>query len=322
LWAGAEADAMGWGGIAAVARATGVRSALPWRWIRVMVAAARERLQSSGAEHAERIDTDQLEIEFAATLAKLNEISAQLPADVLEQLGSTDGTNKDKKKKRAPTGRRDLRDEDLPEERIVLVDPACEGTAEAIGAEETCQIMWRRGGPVRVVTVRTKYRSSAPTAPIDALSATEQTPPTIVTTPVPPQILTRSIATASLLAHIVSDKFCDGLPLHRQEDRFSRLGCRVDRGSMSRWIEDLGMIMGSSLVKAMRDDAFANAFCISTDATGVLVQPRTRLLVALPDQDVGSSDYNQGRGRTRRPRAHPSDLRARPSVAPSSACRD
>jgi len=46
----------------------------------------------------------------------------------------------------------------------------------------------------------------------------------------------------------------------RQEGRFSRLGCRIDRGSMSRWIEDLGMIMGSSLIKAMRDDAFANAF--------------------------------------------------------------
>ena len=158
---------------------------------------------------------------------------------------------------------------ELPEERIVLVDPLCDGTAEPIGAEETCQIMWRRGGPVRVVTVRTKYRSAVS----PASTAAEETMPVIVTTPVPPQILTRSIATASLLAHIVSDKFCDGLPLYRQEDRFSRLGCRIDRGSMSRWIEDLGMIMGSSLVKAMRDDAFANAFCISTDATGVLVQP-------------------------------------------------
>jgi transposase len=221
---------------------------------------------------AERIDTEQLEIEFAATLAKLNELAAQLPADVLEQLGSTDCTNKDNKKKRAPTGRRTLRDEDMPEERIVLVDPTCEGTAEPIGTEETCQIMWRRGGPVRVVTVRTKYRSTTPTASSDTPSSTE-TLTTIVTTPVPPQILTRSIATASLLAHIASDKFCDGLPLHRQEDRFSRLGCRIDRGSMSRWLEDLGMIMGSSLVKAMRDDAFVNAFCISTDATGVLVQP-------------------------------------------------
>jgi transposase len=240
-----------------------------YRQLELQVQLQRRRLFVAKAE---RIDTKQLEIEFAATLAKLNELAAQLPADVLEQLGSSDGTNKDNRKKHKPTGRRNLRDEDMPEERIVLVDPACEGTAEPIGTEETCQIMWRRGGPVRVVTVRSKYRSTAPTASTDTPKSTEETP-VIVTTPVPPQILTRSIATASLLAHIASDKFCDGLPLHRQEDRFSRLGCRIDRGSMSRWLEDLGMIMGSSLVKAMRDDAFANAFCISTDATGVLVQP-------------------------------------------------
>jgi len=292
---------------------------------------------------AERIDTKQLELEFAATLAKLNKIAEQLPKDVLEKLGSPGGT---KKPKRKPTGRRDLRDVDLPEERIVIIDPACEGTAVQIDTEETCQIMWRRGGLVRVVTVRIKYCSvpsspaselatpalddatpvpddttpafdEAAPAPDETVPVLDETVPAlgtaalgfdvavdpvpdttavavdtaepvldtvasqpaevstkmIVTAPVPPQILNRSIATASLLAHIASDKFCDGLPLHRQEDRFARLGVRIDRGSMSRWLEDLGMIMGSSLVKAMRDDAFATAFCISTDATGILVQP-------------------------------------------------
>jgi transposase len=232
-----------------------------YRHLELQVELQRRRLFVAKAE---RIDTAQLELEFAATLAKLNEIAGQLPPDVLEALSSPDG--KKSKPKPSPKGRRNLRDEDLPEERIVLVDSTCEGSAESIGTEETCQIMWRRGGPVRVVTVRTKYRSST-------VEAAGETAPVIVTTPVPPQILPRSIATASLLAHIVSDKLCDGLPLHRQEDRFARLGCRIDRGSMSRWLEDLGMIMGSSLVKAMRDDAFATAFCISTDATGVLVQP-------------------------------------------------
>ena len=238
-----------------------------YRHLELQVELQRRRLFIAKAE---RIDTEQLELEFAATLAKLNEIAGQLPASVLEALGSPDGN---KKPKRSPTGRRDLRGENLPEERIVLADPAFEGTSERIGTEETCQVMWRRGGPVRVVTVRIKYRPEPATEPTSSAGAVTVTTPVIVTTPVPPQILTRSIATASLLAHIVSDKLCDGLPLHRQEDRFARLGFRLDRGLMSRWLEDLGMIMGSSLVKAMRDDAFATAFCISTDATGVLVQP-------------------------------------------------
>lgn len=241
-----------------------------YRHLELQVELQRRRLFVAKAE---RIDTDQLELEFAATLARLNEIAGQLPAALLDGTGEGDGK---KKTKPSPTGRRDLRDVDLPEERIVLVDAEFEGKVERIGTEETSQVMWRRGGPVRVVTVRIKYRG-APSS--DATTPTsEDRTPVIVTTPVPPQILNRSIATASLLAHIVSDKLCDGLPLHRQEDRFARLGFRIDRGSMSRWLEDLGMTMGSSVVKAMRDDAFATAFCISTDATGVLVQP-------IPDRD-------------------------------------
>ena len=97
-----------------------------YRRLELQVQLQRRRLFVATAE---RIDTQQLEIEFAATLAKLNEIAAMLPADVLEQLGSIDGTNKDNKKKRTPTGRRDLRDVELPEERIVLVDPLRDGTA-------------------------------------------------------------------------------------------------------------------------------------------------------------------------------------------------
>jgi transposase len=37
---------------------------------------------------------------------------------------------------------------------------------------------------------------------------------TIVTAPMPPRLIERSFATPSLIAHVASDKFCDGLPLH------------------------------------------------------------------------------------------------------------
>jgi len=33
--------------------------------------------------------------------------------------------------------------------------------------------------------------------------------------PLPPQILPRALAMPSFLATILSDKFCDGLPVHR-----------------------------------------------------------------------------------------------------------
>ena len=33
------------------------------------------------------------------------------------------------------------------------------------------------------------------------------------------------------------------------------------------------MAVGATIITEMRDDAMKNAFCIATDATGVLVQP-------------------------------------------------
>jgi len=45
---------------------------------------------------------------------------------------------------------------------------------------------------------------------------------------------------------------------------------------MARWLEEVGAIMGATLVEAMRKEALAIAFCIATDATGVLVLPSPR----------------------------------------------
>jgi transposase len=98
----------------------------------------------------------------------------------------------------------------------------------------------------------------------------------IVTAPMPPRLIERSYATPSLIAHIASDKFCDGLPLHRQEDRFARIGVPIDRGTMCRWLEEAGGKVGATIVEAMRKEALGSAHCIATDATGVRVQPEPR----------------------------------------------
>jgi hypothetical protein len=42
---------------------------------------------------------------------------------------------------------------------------------------------------------------------------------------------------------------------------------------MCRWLEEAGGILGATIVAAMRTEALATAFCLATDATGVLVQP-------------------------------------------------
>ncbi len=123
-----------------------------------------------------------------------------------------------------------------------------------------------------MVLARAKYQV------VDADGATS-----LDTTPMPPETFPRSLASPSLLAHIIMEKYGKGMPLFRIEDGFARDGCPIDRGTMCRWVEDAGATCGATVVHAARKEAMATAFCIATDATGVLVQPiRTHEKVRQP----------------------------------------
>lgn len=245
----------------------------------VVVKAERDRLRASHQRlrlelemlrrrifvaKAERVDTAQLELEFAEKLAELDQL-AGLNEDAEE-------AQRQRLPKRAkkPTGRRNLRNYPLEEERIELTDPLFEdlvaqGKAERIGHEESCKVVRKRGGMRRMVVAKVKYQAK-----------NSQGTSEIVTAAMPPETFPRCIAAPSLLAHIAVQKHCDGMPLFRLEDRFDREGFRIDRGSMCRWLEDMGATFGATVVAAAREDAMRTAFCLATDATGVLVQPEPR----------------------------------------------
>jgi len=256
---------------------------------------------------AERLDSTQLELELAGKLAALDALNRDLglpapAADANDDAGG-DGDRRRGKRRGAtkPSGRRDLSDTELPVEVIEVLDPALEGAAERAGWEESRRRSWRRGGPVVVVVRRAKYVDAARAG--DEVSADATVEPTIVTAPLPPQILPRSVSTPALLAHVLTAKFCDGLPFHRQEDQLARIGAPLDRGTMCRWAEDVGATVGATVIEAMRDEALRTAFCISTDATGVLVQPiqggdqarrgcrRAHFLVQIADADHVFFEY-------------------------------
>jgi Transposase IS66 family/IS66 C-terminal element len=299
--------------------------------LKIQVELAHRRLIIAKAE---RVDTTQLELDFAATLAALDELAGLDPNtdDPLSDGGSNPTGDGNEKKKRG--GGRRVPRMLAGEERIEITDPIREGSVERLGSvEESSRVMWRRGGMVRVVFERVKYMPTGSAAAVDisneadadsaenavasevviapddsenneratsgtvddvnaaSVSAPSVTRRTlvapvsavrdpdargIVTAPMPPLILPNSYALPSLLAHIATDKFCDGLPLHRQEDRFTRLGATIHRSTMARWLEELGAIVGTTIVDAMRMEAMATAFCIATDATGVRVLPTPR----------------------------------------------
>jgi transposase len=62
----------------------------------------------------------------------------------------------------------------------------------------------------------------------------ERTP--IVTAPMPRPVYPGSLASPSLLAHIMYQKYVNGLPLHRQEQDFARMGFILSRQTMANWM--------------------------------------------------------------------------------------
>jgi transposase len=58
----------------------------------------------------------------------------------------------------------------------------------------------------------------------------------VKTAPLPAQILPRTNAAPGLLAHLVTSKYVDALPLYRQEAIFARYGVNLPRATQAAWI--------------------------------------------------------------------------------------
>jgi transposase len=63
----------------------------------------------------------------------------------------------------------------------------------------------------------------------------DESKPAVRIAPVEPTVVPKGIATASLIAFILANKFVDHLPFYRQEKRFERIGITISRQDMSNW---------------------------------------------------------------------------------------
>ena len=254
-----------------------------------------------GDRGADRVDTRQLELEYAQKLRELDQLAGTLgigeesTADG-DDTPASDGKPRGKRKGNRGTGRRDLRSLPHEEERVEFADPhlealVAEGKVMRHGFEETCKLAYKRGGKRRLVIARVRYKT------VDAAGNAD-----VITTALPDQMLPGAIAAPSLVANIIMENIGKGMPLFRIEDASARDGVALDRGSLSRWKKTVGDRLGETVVAAMRQHALATAFCIATDATGICVQPipndRSRqpckkghFLVQIADRDHILFDY-------------------------------
>lgn len=168
---------------------------------------------------SEKLSADQLDLFLQPKIEDLGKV----PASSLEE---ADPRHEGKESQR--TTRRDRVPEDLPVVEEVI-EPA--EVAEApqdwklIGAEVSEQLDYEPGRFYRRRLVRRKYVRRG-----DLF-----TPPVIA--PLPPSLQERCLAAPGLLAAIIVGKYCDHLPLYRQEMIFAgRHGVTLSRQTMARWM--------------------------------------------------------------------------------------
>lgn len=100
--------------------------------------------------------------------------------------------------------------------------------------------------------------------------------------PAPVQLIPKSIATPSLLSHILVSKFCDSLPFYRQEQQFRRLGLDLSRGTMCIWAVKVSEKC-KRLVELLRQGILSGPL-INIDET-------TLQVLCEPDRRVDSKSY-------------------------------
>ena len=164
---------------------------------------------------SEQLDRNQLEL--LLQLAESPSVTVAVPAPVKERLDR-------------PRKERVARwPENLPVVEEVIDPEAVKAQPEqwrCIGQEISEQLDYEPGRFLKRRVVRRKYvpKTHADGAPLIA--------------PLPERLLDRSLPAPGLLAQIVVSKYCDHLPLYRQEQIYrQRHGVHLPRQSLTRWVE-------------------------------------------------------------------------------------
>jgi len=227
---------------------------------------------------AEKVDPNQLQLAFEELLR----IGAIEPKPEVEE--ETEPERASKPRRSGGTGRRPLPKE-LPRKRVVL-GPAideCSCTKcgsqnlKAIGEEISEQLDFTPGTFWVNQFVRPKYGC------LDCEDAVMIAPPA-------PKPVAKGMAGPGLLAHVVTSKYADHLPLHRLEGIFARSGVDLSRSTLCDWVADVADIV-APVVDYCKTEILKSAI-IHTDDTTVPVLDRQcektrtgRLWVYIGDKD-------------------------------------
>ncbi|MDB5311550.1 MAG: Transposase family protein [Gemmataceae bacterium] len=244
----------------------------------------------------------------------LDEAAAETAGPAAPQPATPPAEPMPTRSKRTGHGRRPL-PEDLRRERVVYdvpdadkVCPCCQAPRVAIGQDTSEQLDYQPAKLFVREHVRLKYacpnctkaaavpEPPSPTTPgsasLDLVDApppsgcTSSTPAAIGSTVVvvaskPAQPIDKGLPGSGLLAFVITSKYCDHLPLHRQEMIIGRMGVELSRSTLCGW-----MAASADLLRPLADAMLADVLLsrvVQTDET------------RLPVQEQGNTKTKSGR---------------------------
>ncbi len=120
--------------------------------------------------------------------------------------------------------------------------PACGGTLKPLG-EDASEMLERESVRFKVIRI---VRPKLACACCD----------TIVQAPAPTRTIERGIAGPALLAHVLTSKYADSLPLYRQSQIFGRDGVELDRSLLAQWVGAASALL-TPVADALREHVLA-----------------------------------------------------------------
>jgi len=180
---------------------------------------------------------------------------------------------------------------DLPANEKVCTHPECGAALAVIGQESSEQLEYIPAKLRVLKHIRLKYACPCCRHSVKIAGAI-------------PQVLPKSNATPSLLAHIATAKYVDGTPLYRQEAQFKRLGIELPRATQANWMMKLSEAV-IPLINLMHEQMLMQPL-IHMDETPLQVLKSDKAATAQhymwvqaagpPGQRLILFDYNPSRG--------------------------
>lgn len=174
------------------------------------------------------------------TMDILNEVEVITDKDPLEQAYETELVQFERKKKPKKTIEEKLKG--LPVKKRVITMPEAERVCDACGAQmKSAGEKFIRRELVYVpakLYVREIYAESyyCPKCKNEAANPDSDVKNSVKTTPVPGALIPGSMATESVVAHSIYEKYANAVPLYRQEKDWQQIGTFLTRARLASWI--------------------------------------------------------------------------------------